>query len=189
MSYEELKKILVLNDVYIILKQNEKELFELIPELEKCKGFNQNNKWHIYDVYEHILKVVSGTDSNLYLRIASLFHDIGKPSTYTLDENRVGHFYNHWNKSIEIFKKYEDKLNLTDEEKFLIINLIFYHDINIEKMNMATKNKMLNDIKNIELLFNLKRADLLAQSPEYHNLLININSQEQKLKSLKLKKR
>lgn len=69
MSYEELKKILVLNDVYIILKQNEKELFELIPELEKCKGFNQNNKWHIYDVYEHILKVVSGTDSNLYLRI------------------------------------------------------------------------------------------------------------------------
>ena len=42
--------------------------------------------------------------------------------------------------------------------------------------------------ENIELLFNLKRADLLAQSPEYHNLLININKQEQgiiKVKKLK----
>lgn len=191
MSYEELKQILELCDVYNMLKQNEKELFKLIPELEICKGFNQNSKWHIYDVYEHILNVISTTDSNLCLRISSLFHDIGKPLTYTLDENGVGHFYNHWNKSIEIFKKYEDKLNLTAEEKNLIINLIFYHDINIEKMNIEDLNKMLNKIgiENISLLFSLKKSDLLAQSPEYHYLITNINNQEQKIKSLKILKK
>ena len=189
MTYKELKQILLSSDVYNILKQNEQDLFKLIPELERCKGFNQNNKWHIYDVYEHILKVVSGTYSNLCLRIAALFHDIGKPLTYTLDENGIGHFYNHWNKSTEIFEEYKDKFNLSNDKNHLITNLIFYHDINIEKMTVEDKNKMIHNIniENIELLFALKRADLLAQSPEFHNLIINIDNHEQKIKSLKFK--
>ena len=40
-------------------------------------------------------------------------------------------------------------------------------------------------IENIDLLFNLKRADLLAQSPEFHNLLTNINIQEQTITKVK----
>ena len=31
---------------------------------------------------------------------------------------------------------------------------------------------------NIKLLFSLKRADLLAQAPEFHYLISNINNQE-----------
>lgn len=185
--------ILLAESVYDELKQNEQSLFELIPELKKCKGFNQNNEWHIYDVYEHILHVVSEVEKNICLRIAALFHDIGKPLTYTEDVNGVGHFYNHWNKSIEIFKKYQDKLNITYEDKNLIINLIFYHDINIGKMTDSEKIIMINNIgiNNIELLFSLKKADLLAQSPKYHNLLTNIKEQEEniiKIKKLKYKK-
>ena len=60
MTYNELLEVLLSNDVYNRLKQKESALFELIPELKECKGFNQNNKWHMYDVYEHILHVVSG---------------------------------------------------------------------------------------------------------------------------------
>lgn len=193
MTYNELIEILSSNDVYDRLKQKELKLFELIPELKKSKGFDQNNKWHIYDVYEHILHVVSGVDNNIYLRLSALFHDVGKIIAYTEDANGIGHFYNHWNKSIEIFKKYQDKFGLSNEEISLITNLIFYHDINIDKMNVEEINNMINDIgiENIELLFALKRADLLAQSPEYHNLLININNQEQsiiKIKKLKYHK-
>ena len=56
-----------------------------------------------------------------------------KNSDYLLRENGVGHFYNHWNISLEIFKKYKDNFGLSSDEIILITNLIFYHDINIEK--------------------------------------------------------
>lgn len=190
MNYKDILKLLLNDDVYNIFKHYEEELFKLIPELKDCKGFNQNNKWHIYDVYEHILHVISGVEANTYLRLAALFHDIGKPLVYKEDENGIGHFYDHWNTSIEIFKKYQDKFNLSKEEINLIINLIFYHDINVEKMDNEKLKEMMSLIgtKNIKYLFKLKRADLLAQSPKFHYLLININNQEQKVKSLKYKK-
>ena len=60
MRYEEFLEILLSDDVYNKIKENEKEIFGLIPELEICKDFNQNSEWHIYDVYEHILHVVAG---------------------------------------------------------------------------------------------------------------------------------
>lgn len=47
-----------------LIKYHEKEIFLLIPELEKSKGFNQNNEWHIYDAYEHILHVIDGVPNN-----------------------------------------------------------------------------------------------------------------------------
>lgn len=187
MTYKKILQVLLSNDVYIVLKENEEEIFKLIPELNICKGFNQNNKWHIYDVYEHILHVVSKTEANLCLRLAALFHDIGKPKTYTEDEFGIGHFYNHWNESVKIFKKYQDKFNLPEDETLLITNLIFYHDINIEKLSSKEINKMLEEIghKNVNLLFFLKKADLLSQNPEYHHLLENIAKQEEKINLLK----
>ena len=55
-------------------------------------------------------------------------------------------------------------------------------------MSIEEINNMINNIgiENIELLFSLKRADLKAQSPEFHDLLSNINNQEQKI--IKVKK-
>lgn len=119
--------------------------------------------------------------------MSALFHDIGKPLTYTQDNNGIGHFYGHWNKSIEIFNKYQDKFGLSNEEMLLITNLIFYHDINIDKMSELELDYMITKfgLSGIELLFSLKRADLLAQAPEFHNLLVNINNQEQNITKIK----
>lgn len=47
-----------------LIKYHEEKIFLLITELEKSKGFNQNNEWHIYDVYEHILHVIDGAPNN-----------------------------------------------------------------------------------------------------------------------------
>ena len=99
-------EILTLPKPSIFIREFEEEIFDLIPELEKSKGFKQNNDWHIYDVYNHTLNVVDNVPSDLNLRLAALFHDIGKPDTYTEDENGVGHFYGHWDKSKEKFLKF-----------------------------------------------------------------------------------
>ena len=64
----------------------------IIPELKDMIGFEQHNKHHKYDVYQHTLKSVELIDSDIILRVAMFFHDIGKPKTFSLDINKVGHF-------------------------------------------------------------------------------------------------
>ena len=181
MKYSELKDLLVSDHIYDCLKIHEEALFQLIPELKVCKGFDQKNSWHIYDVYEHILHVVAGVEPEITIRVATLFHDIGKPLAFTQDENGIGHFWGHWEHSRDIFNSYVDRLALTEEDASLIENLIYYHDINVGKMADEQISEMVEKIgrKHIKKLFAIKRADLLAQSEQYHGILADIQAQEQ----------
>lgn len=182
MNVEQLFTILLEEKPSINLLNNEDELFDLIPELKKCKNFNQNSEWHIYYVYDHILHVIDNLDINLTLRLSALFHDIGKPDTYTFDE-RGGHFYNHWVVSQNIFNEFASKYNLNDKLIKTVSNLIYYHDINIDKMNDEELDNLINTFNKEEIimLFKLKKADLLAQNPKYHYLLDDYENQQQKV--------
>lgn len=155
------------------LRKNKEKLFAIIPELSFCENFNQNNKWHIYDVLEHIFHVVDNVPNNFIVRMAALFHDIGKPFVYKEDEFGVGHFWSHWDKSYEIFLKFAEKYKLPQTEKNMISNLILYHDLNVSKCNDDELDKLLNIFGElgINYLFQLKRSDLLAQSEEFHYML------------------
>lgn len=127
---------------------------------------------------------------NIILRLTALFHDIGKPYTYTEDENNIGHFYNHWTKSCEIFlnfsKKYKLQVDLTNE----VNKLIYYHDINISKLNREELNKFLDEfsVDEINMLYEIKKSDLLAQSPKYHYLLDEYALQKENLLMKKIPK-
>ena len=70
-------------------------LAAVIPELEDCIGFEQYNPHHLHDVYGHTAQVVEAVPPDMTLRWAALLHDIGKPATFTLDEQGRGHFYGH----------------------------------------------------------------------------------------------
>lgn len=166
-----------------MIKMNEQKIFQMIPELFQCKNFKQNNIWHIYDVYEHIIHVVDGLSSDISLRMAALFHDIGKPFVYTEDENGIGHFYDHWNKSKEIFETFAHKYHLTEEIRELVANLIYYHDINIDKLsdNQLNELKVIFGEEGINMLFELKQSDLLAQNKQFHYLLSDYEEQKKKL--------
>lgn len=185
---EFLLNILIQDKPSKLILDNEDKIFELIPELKLCKNFNQNNTWHIYDVYEHILHVVDGVSNNIVLRLAALFHDIGKPFVYTEDDNGVGHFYGHWDKSKEIFENFAIKYNLDEDIKNAVSNLILYHDINIDKLNDNSLTKLINVLGSygINMLYELKQSDLLAQNPNYHYLLGDYEKQIEELK-LKIK--
>ena len=180
--------ILLSDNPNIMIKNNEKFIFFIIPELELCKGFNQNNKWHIYDVYDHILHVIDGVPKDSSLRLSALFHDVGKPLTYTEDKDGVGHFYGHWNKSNEIFLKFSKINNLDNNLVETVSKLIYYHDINIDKMDEKETNKLINELnkEEIEKLFLLKKSDLLAQSPLFHNMINEYENQKSKI--LKIRK-
>ncbi len=185
MNIDELYNILLTDKPSEELLKNEERLFKLIPELKVCKGFEQNNRWHIYDVYEHILHVVDNVPSDLSLRLAALFHDIGKPIYYTEDEKGVGHFYGHWNESQRIFKSFSVKYSIDVRESNLISNLIYYHDLNLEKLDIDGKKKLYQtfDVEGIKKLYQLKRADLLSQNEEFHYILKSYDEQEKKILS------
>jgi tRNA nucleotidyltransferase (CCA-adding enzyme) len=185
MTIRELYSILLSENPREELLNHEAQLFELIPELRVCKGFNQNNEWHVYDVYEHILHVVEGVPSNLVLRLAALFHDIGKPECYTVDSNGVGHFYGHWNESLRIFSDFSNKHGIDFSVSSLVSKLIFYHDINISKLDDDGYEMLLETFNadGIKKLYQLKKADLLAQNKKYHYILDDYDKQKEKVLS------
>jgi len=61
----------------------------LCPELEICKTIPQD-KAIAQDVFEHSLITVDATPPTIVLRLAGLFHDVGKPETFA-----DGHFHQH----------------------------------------------------------------------------------------------
>ena len=61
----------------------------IFPELEKCRGVAQPFEYHQEgDVWAHIMSALDALppEANLTLRWATLFHDIGKPETFKLEE-------------------------------------------------------------------------------------------------------
>lgn len=187
MTIEELIYILKTMSPSSILRTCEKELFDLIPELQECKGCDQHSEWHIYDVYEHILHVVDGVESNEILRMSALFHDIGKPKTLEIDKYGIGHFPEHEFKSKEIFEEFAENHSYDENKKKTISKLIRFHDT---KFNMLEENevkKIINKFTKEELimLYKLKRADIKAQSKKAKNLFREYDKQEKRLLLLK----
>lgn len=174
-----IKRILLSEKPSILIKKNKDDIFKIIPELKRCEGFNQHNDYHQYDVLEHILNVVDKVENDYVLRLAALFHDIGKPDCFTIDDNSIGHFYGHWEASNKIFNKYLDKLELNENEIKLINNLIYYHDL---EFNSDTLEKLKRIFKeDFKLLISLKRADVLSQNHKYLDRLDILNKIESEL--------
>jgi tRNA nucleotidyltransferase/poly(A) polymerase len=60
-----------------------------IPELARLKGLVQN-RYHTKDAWEHTRHVVNNTPDRVLLRLAALFHDIGKWETASRECNICG---------------------------------------------------------------------------------------------------
>lgn len=68
----------------------------LLPELEESIGFDQESRWHVDTVDEHIFKVVDDLakrNAPLPVRLAALFHDSGKPESSWRGEDGRLHYY------------------------------------------------------------------------------------------------
>ena len=168
MTFEELKEILLSDKPALEIIKHEQEIFNLIKPLADCKGHNQNNPWHPYDVYEHILHVVNNTDAILELRLSALFHDVGKPATASLGPDGFNHYRNHWTKSFDEFLIFANNHNLPESLIKTVSNLILYHDKNLDKCTEHELSCILINFteEEVKLLFKLKRADAMAQNQE-----------------------
>ena len=123
--FAELNKILPLVTAEDILRYAP-VFVQVIPELLPTIDFLQHNPHHIHDVFTHTAYVVAGVPQTPALRWAALLHDIGKPATFTRDENGQGHFYGHAEESArlaeEILRRLKASNQLREQVVFLVKN-------------------------------------------------------------------
>ena len=139
----------------------------ILPELDRGVGVSQN-KHHIYDIYEHSMRALDEASKhkfNLEVKVASLFHDIGKPEAKQ-GEGPDSTFYNHdyiGAKFVDrILKRLKFSNKFIDKVVILVKNHMFISDP--EKLTDAGARRLIKRVgkENIVDLINLRVADRLG---------------------------
>lgn len=116
--------------VGITLAQKLGILKYISPELEIGIGVEQNGE-HIYDVFEHNLRTMQHAADKewpLHIRLAGLFHDIGKPATREWSKEKNDYtFYGHDVVGAKITRKVCERLKFGNELTDKVTRLVRYH--------------------------------------------------------------
>ena len=166
---EELEKILISeNPKQIITLQRLGLLKYIMSELDICFSIEQRNKYHIYNVGEHIVNAVCAVKNDLVLRWAALLHDIGKPECKSVDSNGIIHFYGHHKASSRIANEILRRFKTDGRVIRDVIILIENHDVRIEPSLPEVKQMMSRTGAELFLkLIDLQEADNRAKNPKY----------------------
>ena len=139
----------------------------LIPELQKGVGMSQN-KAHIYDIFEHSVRalgVAAEKKFKLEIRLAALFHDIGKPVTKEGD-GPDSTFYNHDQAGAKIVKSILKRLNFPNDLINRVTHLVRYHMFYyaLDTVSDAGVRRLLNRLgaENIDDFINVRICDRLG---------------------------
>lgn len=166
--FSELRKLLLGDGVEKILLDYREVIAVIIPEMKNCFDFPQVSKWHIYDVYTHIVKSVAVAPEKDYIRLALLFHDIGKPECKTTDEKGQDHFKGHPKVSAEYAKVILNRFKVSNEIKNKVVSLVELHDyhITINSSNIKKWLRQLGDEFTLDFI-DVKIADMKTHNLEY----------------------
>ncbi|MCE9585422.1 HD domain-containing protein [Candidatus Nomurabacteria bacterium] len=145
-------------------------LKNIIPELEegiKCEQLGE----HIYDVWEHLLHALqhaADKDWSLEIRLAALFHDIGKPRTRRWDGSKAGGkgkytFYGHEVIGARMAKKIMERMKFSKKEIELVEKLVRAHMFfsDTEQITLSAVRRIITKVgvDNIWLLMNIRECD------------------------------
>lgn len=139
----------------------------IFPEFDDMMETRQQHLHHMYDVGEHTLQALREVPADKALRLAMLFHDIGKPATVTVDEDGTTHFHGHATVGSEMTRGILKRLRFDNDTIYTVTKLVLYHDygnsVNPDlRIVRRAVNKIGEDI--FPLLYPIRKADVLAQS-------------------------
>lgn len=141
----------------------------ILPELQSCVGFDQHNKHHNKNVFNHILKVLESTPCVLNIRLAALFHDISKPETFTMGEDMAGHFFQHHKVGADKTREIMKRLKFDNEAIDNVCILVYEHMARYPKLREGSVKKLLKRLgeHNVNDLINLQIADIIGSKPPF----------------------
>ncbi|HKE35987.1 MAG TPA: HD domain-containing protein, partial [Candidatus Baltobacteraceae bacterium] len=130
----------------------------LWPEFLEGVGVEQN-EWHAYDVWNHTMRTMDATPpGDLVLRLAALFHDVGKPRT-----KEGPHFYRHEIVGSDLVESMLERFRFPNDVVKTTAHLVRSHMFAADpEMKDASVRRFIRrvGVNNIERLFGLRAADV-----------------------------
>ncbi len=138
------------------------------PEILPMVGFDQRNRHHCYDVWEHTIHALAAVPPETELRCAMLLHDIGKPRVFVLGTDGCGHFRGHQAAGREMADQMLRRLKCSGRLRETVVQLVEWHDRGIppEERAVCRVLRQLGE-EQLRRLLAVKRADNLAQAPAF----------------------
>lgn len=142
----------------------------ILPEVEEGVGITQN-KHHVYTVFDHCVKSLQFAcefEYPLHVRLAALFHDVGKPRTRRLAPAAAGQtpdytFYAHdivgARMTESLMKRLKFPTDMTQQVSHLVRHHMFYYDVG--KVTPAGARRLLRRVgkDNFDDLIKLRIAE------------------------------
>lgn len=137
----------------------------ILPEFDVLMETEQNTPHHRYTVGEHTLHALENVREDKVLRLAVLFHDMGKPQVRTVDETGRDHFKGHPVNSERIAEEVLHRWRLDNDTLNKVKRLVKYHDLR-PALNQKSVRRMICRVGEdmFPMLLEVQRADILAQS-------------------------
>jgi tRNA nucleotidyltransferase (CCA-adding enzyme) len=158
----------------------------IMPEIEPCIGFLQNNPAHYLDVWGHTAAAVDNAPYDFIVRLALLLHDIGKPEKYFVGDNGVGHFYGHPAVSRDLAEQILIRLRCDKRTQNQVLTLVEHHDDAFPLSKRGIRRLAAKyGVDTLERLLDVHRADIYAHSPQWAERKIqNTNNARQMFKEI-----
>ena len=157
--------------------------FQILPELAPLYGFEQHRpRAHLWDVWGHTARAVDAVAPEPVLRLTMLFHDCGKPRTFTLGENGKGRFYGHPAVSAELADGALRRLRCDTLTRETVCLLVENHEMRTGhgKNDLRRLLSRLGE-ENMRRLLQVRRADALAHAPETRDRLLAMAAEDEAL--------
>jgi len=139
----------------------------VLPELLDNYGVTQN-KHHIYDCYWHALKALEYTAKkkyNIYVRLASLLHDIAKPKV-KVGVAEEATFYNHEVVGAKMTFQILNRLKFPKKDVEKITKLVRFHLFyyNVDEVGASSVRRLVKNVgtENVEELLQVRQADRIG---------------------------
>lgn len=118
--------------------QNRGLLVRIFNTLSLYWGMDQKSKYHSLNITEHTFKVLSGVMVNNYpellprrheleLRLAAIFHDLGKPLCKVVNSDGTCSYYQHDKKGMEVVESELGRLKYSRDTIDLVKKLVGNH--------------------------------------------------------------
>lgn len=153
----------------LILSQKLGILKYIVPELEEGIGIDQNQA-HAFDVFEHLIRTVEHSakkDFTLETRLASVFHDIGKPATRRhSEEKKDWTFYGHDVVGAKMTAKIMARLAFPKKTIEVVTKLVRWHMFfsDTEQITLSAVRRIVNRVgkENVWFLMDVRTCDRIG---------------------------
>jgi tRNA nucleotidyltransferase (CCA-adding enzyme) len=151
-------------------------LVHLLPEFERSIGFEQESRYHSLPVDDHTFLVVQAAADrgrSLTVRLAALFHDLGKPHVAWRGTDGHLHYYarpgyarrNHEQVSAELAERALSRLRYPTEIRRRVVRIVRLHMVDTRRSDPVRARRLLARYGEplVRELLDHKEADLFGK--------------------------